>query len=1364
MDFAVLGSLRARAHGQDLAVGGPRRRALLLRLLADPAQVIPSDVLTEDLWDGVPPAAAPATLQSHISSLRKVVGADRLRSEGRGYLLAVGPEELDASRFTGDTTAGLAALAAGDAATAEARLVAALALWRGRPFADVEGAPWVLPYVGRLVERHGAALEGLVEARLALGDTVGAVAVADEGVREHPLREHLWALLMRALWAAGRQAESLRACGRVRAILAEQLGIDPGPEITELEVRILRGEVEPPAPAPAGRTAVLPDGVVTFLLTDVVGSTALWETAPDAMEAALREHDALIATAVAAHGGHLVTARGEGDATFSAFARASDALAAALAAHLALRDRTWSTPTPLRVRMALHAGEASPRDGDYRGPSANRAARLRGLARGGQILLSGRTAELVMDRLPEGTKLVELGAYSLRDIGRAETVYALDAPGLEVALVGVPEAGGEAGLAIPIPGRLAAAASTHLVGRAEPLARIGAQLDTTIAGGHGLVLVEGEPGIGKTALVALAGMEAHSEGSTVLYGRCDEGITVPFGPFGEALAHYVEQAPQGILARHVAEHGGVLARVVPALRTRVRAVASLPELDGATERALLPQAIAALLRAASEGHSLVVVLDDLHWADPDTLLLLRHLAGRALPHVLVLGTFRTVDPTVTGPLADALVAFAREPGVERIALSGLDDRAIAELLEASTGTPLDASARDLAARLLADTDGNPFFLSELLHHLVETGALGLDGDGRWTWTADEVGLPHGVRETIARRVARLGPDAARVLAAGAVLGAEFDLATAAVVASAERAGARDGIERAIRAGLVREIPAADDRFGFAHALVRQVLNDDLPPATARDLHRKAAAALTARAESIATPRAAIAHHALMAATEPAEVVEAAALAGDAGEDALADLAPTDAILWFERAQAALLAVPGDHAAALNRLEVGLGDAQQQAGDARHRETLLGAAQHAIALGATDVLVRAALANSRGWESQVGVLDEGRVAMLRAALDAIGPSDSAERARLLALLATELQAGADWDAVVAAQDESIAIARRVGDPVTLLAALRAGSNGWVPSTLAARLDRSAEAVVLAESLGDLRAVFDAAILRVAASFQAGDREAGDRYLDQARVTADRLGLPVARWTACGFGAWRTLLAGRVSEAEQLANESFALGSDAGQPDAFAFFGALVLGIRTHEGRLGEFVEMLEGLAAANPNVAGFRATLGYSLVEADRVDDARRLLDRDAEAGFASVPYDSMWLPALVLWSTVAGMIGAASAGESLRAALMPWRAQVALTGTGVLGSVEHALGMASLGAGALDAADAHFAAAARVHTRLDAPFLLANTRLWWGRALRQRLGPDDRARSATLLREAYVVATELGYQAVARRAADELTE
>jgi predicted ATPase/DNA-binding SARP family transcriptional activator/class 3 adenylate cyclase len=444
MDLRILGPLEALVGSQPVPLGGRKRRAVLAVLLLHANETLSSERLIDELWGESPPANALKTLQVHVSRLRKALPADVLMTRGHGYELRLGPDDLDAGRFERLLEQGRDALAAERPGEALPLLERALALWRGPPLADLAYEPFAQTEIARLEDLRVATVEQLIDAKLALGRHAEVIAELERLVDEHPYRERLRAQLMLALYRAERQADALQAYQNARRRLVEELGIEPGERLRELESAVLAQDPslalpipepeEPPEPEPEPEPAAepepeapagLPSGVVTFLLTDIERSSALWEVDPDAMAAALEFHDELIARTVEAHDGRLLKTKGEGDSTLTVFPRASDAIACAAALRTALGAVAWPADLDLRVRIALHTGEAHERDGDYFGPALNRAARLRALADGGVTLLSQATKEIVHDRLPAGTELADLGTHELRDLSRPERVFEL---------------------------------------------------------------------------------------------------------------------------------------------------------------------------------------------------------------------------------------------------------------------------------------------------------------------------------------------------------------------------------------------------------------------------------------------------------------------------------------------------------------------------------------------------------------------------------------------------------------------------------------------------------------------------------------------------------------------------------------------------------------------------------------------------------------------------------------------------------------------------------------------------------------------------------------------------------------------------
>jgi len=432
MDFRILGPLEVLDEGRVVTLGGAKQRALLALFLLHANETMATDRLIDELWGESPPANAAKTVQMQVSRLRKALsaGGDLVMTRERGYALRLDPEQLDSQRFERLSAEGAGQVAAGVPEQAAQTLERALSLWRDAPLCDLAYEPFAQGEIARLEDVRVGALEQLVEAKLALGRHAEVIGQLETLIAEHPYRERLRAQLMLALYRCDRQAEALQAYQDARRQLVEELGIEPGERLRELERAVLAQDPALDAPRvretpPPRIRDELPTGVVTFALTDIEDSSGLWESDPASMALALELHDDLIARIADEHGGQLLKTKGEGDATVTVFRRASDAVETAVTLQRTLADTEWPGGLDLRVRIALHTGEAHEREGDYFGPALNRAARLRALIRGGTTLISQATAEIVHDRLPRNVELVDLGPRRLRGLTRPERVFEL---------------------------------------------------------------------------------------------------------------------------------------------------------------------------------------------------------------------------------------------------------------------------------------------------------------------------------------------------------------------------------------------------------------------------------------------------------------------------------------------------------------------------------------------------------------------------------------------------------------------------------------------------------------------------------------------------------------------------------------------------------------------------------------------------------------------------------------------------------------------------------------------------------------------------------------------------------------------------
>ncbi len=486
----VLGPLRVAVDGEAVEIAAAKERGIVEMLALRVGRPVPVLELIGALWGDSPPQTARKTLQGYVSRLRKLLGAHVLVTETGSYTLAIAPRSVDAHRFEALAEEGRTALETSEPGKARDTLSEALNLWRGPPIADlVDGE--ASSEIARLEELRLHVVERLADARLALGRHEDLVADLERLVAEHPYRESLWSRLMLALYRCGRQRDALQAYRRARDLLVDELGIEPGPELQQMERAVL--DQDPALDADrkhsqattAGReeTPHLPTGTVTFLITDIEGSTRRWQE-DEAMAWVLARHDEIVREMVESDAGHLL--KHVGDGAIAVFPTAAGALESAIRLQRAIRQEDWGD-APLRVRVAVHTGEAEERDGDYFGPAVNLAARLVDAAHGGQVLVSSATQEVVGGALPDDVSLLDLGEHRLRDIDNSMRVFQVQAPGVEAAFP---------------PLRTPTAARFHLpaprssfVGRDEDLTKIAELVDT-----RRLVTLVGVGGAGKTRL------------------------------------------------------------------------------------------------------------------------------------------------------------------------------------------------------------------------------------------------------------------------------------------------------------------------------------------------------------------------------------------------------------------------------------------------------------------------------------------------------------------------------------------------------------------------------------------------------------------------------------------------------------------------------------------------------------------------------------------------------------------------------------------------------------------------------------------------------------------------------------------------
>jgi DNA-binding SARP family transcriptional activator/RecA/RadA recombinase len=723
VQFRLLGPLEAQDGERRVELGRPKQRALLAVLLVHANQVVSLDRLIEELWGEEPPPQAAASLQTYVSNLRRALEPGRparapsrmLVSQPPGYRLVVGAGDLDAARFAALTEEGHKLLQASRPAAAARVLREGLELWRGPALAEVADEAFAQAERHRLEELRVAALEDRLAADLDLGDHAAAVAELEELAGRYRFRERLHGLLMLALYRSGRQGEALAAFATARRALADELGIDPGRWLRQLETGILRQDP----------------------------------------------------------------------------------------------GLDW-TPPP-----------AEP------GP-------------------------------PTG------------DTGAAGPVPT-------ASVMQLPQAAGD-----------------ELVGREDQLAALdGILADARDARGR-VVLVAGEPGIGKTRLAEEAARRAAAAGMQVAWGRCHEGDGAPaLWPWAQVVRQLAAELGPGQLAAMLGASAAWLGPLLPELAGPAPPSRPSPADLGAA-RFQLNQAVAGLLRRLAEARPLLVVIDDLHWADVPSLSLLALLAAELKDaRLVVAGTYRDVEVVAGQPLAETLGALAREPLVERISLGGLERADVAALI----GRTIGARPAEPLVQAVADRcGGNPFFITELLRLLQSERKLAAPD----ATAAARRDIPAGVRDVLRARLARLPAQTGTFLMVAAVAGREFDLDLIEAVTGLEDEPALDAAEAAVLAGLVIEDDRAAGRYRFAHALVSETIYEDISRARRARLHARVVDALVAVRGAEPEPAAEMAHHCWQAAP----VIGAGRALPHllrAGEQAAAQLAYEAAEQQFERA-------------------------------------------------------------------------------------------------------------------------------------------------------------------------------------------------------------------------------------------------------------------------------------------------------------------------------------------------------------------------------------------------------------------------------------------------------------------------------
>ena len=899
---------------------------------------------------------------------------------------------------------------------------------------------------------------------------------------------------------------------------------------------------------------------------------------------------------------------------------------------------------------------------------------------------------------------------------------------------------------------LAGLAGGVFVGRERELAELRAATDAALGGSGRLVLVAGEPGIGKTRISEEVATYARVRGAKAHWGRCHEGDGAPpYWPWVQVIRSYVREADPVALAWELGSGAGEIARVVPEVAEMVGEVGAADGSEDEQARFRFFDAITGFLTTAAASRPLLIVLDDLHWADEPSLRLLEFLVRNVSDSaLLVVGTYRDVELGRHHPLSRVLAGLAGSERASRVVLRGLGEEDIGRFVEMTAGTRADSR---LVSAVHEQTEGNPFFVGEVVRLLASEHRLG-NGTAR-------LAIPQGVRDVVGQRLDRLSPAANEALRVGAAIGRDFDSEVLVRVSGASPEAVEGAIAEAVGAQLLVE-RSVEGRHRFAHALVRETLYEELSGAERPELHADIARALeqvyTADPARLERRLPELAHHfnEAGAAGDPAKAVEYATRAGRA---ALAQLGYEEAAEHFARALHASRAA-GTGPADQCELLLSLGETQIKAGHFKEaRRTLEKAAALAKREGEGGLLARAALGVA--YTTVVGIFDPEIANLLQDALDAIEPGDSTVRAMLLSFLGQEHYWQDPQGRSAELHGEAVEMARRLGDDATLAHTLsRANFIDVSPDAARRGLSENREVLELARRVGDRELEMRAHLVLLRNQLELGDVAAVDASIEAYASLAEQLRQPQHLWRVDLLRAMRALLEGRLEEGERLAVEARRGGEAAGEPGAVQFFAIQASVLYRLQGRIGEIVEGIGENVRLYPALIAWRIAHANALAELGRLDEASAEVDRLAATGFDGIPVDAQWLIAHALLAEVVHALEDEGRAAVLHERLAPYREVNVVAGPSAVcwGPVSRALGLLSATAGETARAIDELEQAIAMSRRMGARPFVAQAELDLARVLLARGAAGDRERAIELLDSCLDCSQAIGMPALSRRA------
>lgn len=890
------------------------------------------------------------------------------------------------------------------------------------------------------------------------------------------------------------------------------------------------------------------------------------------------------------------------------------------------------------------------------------------------------------------------------------------------------------------------------VGRQVELGALCAGLEDALGGRGRLLLVAGEPGIGKTQLAEQLAVQAGQAGAMVRWGRCWDGGGAPaYWPWIQIIRGHIQQLNDEALLAQLGAGAADIAQAVPEVAARLPALEPPAPLSAEQARFRLFDSVSRFLANAASTCPQVLILDDLHIADIPSLLLLTFVA-QDLPAIptLIMGTYRDVEATKDPAIDRALARLAREG--HQLHLGGLDQAEIAGLIEDTTGI---RAPSELVAAVHQTTEGNPLFTAAVVDLLARQGGLGRTGLPRW----GRLGVPQEVRGAIRQRLDRLSVQAGQLLAQAAVIGREFDPTLLERVADLPPDLLEDAIAQALGWGILVESTQTPGHLAFSHDLVRRVLSTAFPFPQRTALHRMIGHALEKLyADALDPHLAQLAYHCVHAARggDESDVHRAIDYTQRAGDQAINQLAYEDAVAQYTQALSLLETAGASEAAQLEVL-VKLADARNRTGDiSSGRRASRKAIELAKRLHAPEQLTRAVLGLVR-VVSEAWTVDEAGVALLEEALDLVDESNPGLRAMLLAQLAIELYWSDAQQRSGPLSLEALQLARRSGDPTALARALDARHHAlWEPEHLAERMAIVSELISVATRARDSDVLLTGRRWRSTDLLEQGRIVEADQELEIFARLAEKVRQPTARWYTLAARARSAFMAGRFDEAEQLAQAAYSTGNRLERRDALGISSVQLFPMLRDQGRLAELEALLHRTAEQYQGRFLWRAALANVSCHLGRRDAARRDFEHLAAEQFAGVPSAPERLVSLALLAEVCDLIDDRPRAGKLYDLLLPY-AEHHVTGGSVVsfGAAARYLGLLARTMGEYRSAREHFETALELNRRMNASSWTVHTQYELAELLLDHGAPKERSTAAQLLTAARKDATTLGMQPLA---------